>query len=126
MNIPLTIIKATGLSMFIFWVIILSKTTNEDLSLFILLSIIPISICCALTICLTIAPFFWSKKESTSLETIYNNYFPFYAIALFGLCFFCVLGSNFDIYVLAFFTSAFVTSLKSWSWIIEPEKQITS
>ena len=63
LNIPLTIIKATGLSMVTFWTIILSKTTEEDLSFFILFSIIPIGICCTVTILMTIVQFFWVKKK---------------------------------------------------------------
>lgn len=125
MNIPLTIIKATGFSAIIFWSIIFTKSFDSDMLLFVLLSVIPISICCALTICLTIAPFYWSKKEGTDLKTINNRYFPFYAIVLFSLCAYGIIESDFNIYPLAFITSAFFTALKSWSWIIEPEKTIT-
>ncbi|MFI1743637.1 hypothetical protein [Thalassobellus sediminis] len=121
MNISSTIMKASGLSMLLFWTITLSKPTSVDVSLFILLSIIPISICCALTICLTIAPFFWSKKKSTTFKTIYKRYFPFYTIGLFSLCLYGIIESNFNIYALAFFASAFFTSLKSWNWLIKPK-----
>lgn len=125
MNIPLTIIKATGLSAIIFWSVIFTETFESEMFLFVLLSVIPISICCALTICLTIAPFYWSKKEDTNLKSTYDRYFPFYAIVLFSLCAYAIIGSDFDVYIMAFITSAFFTALKSWSWIIEPEKTIT-
>lgn len=122
MNIPKTIMKATGLSTVIFWTIILTANYSLDMLLFIPLSMIPISICCAITIYFTIAPFYWLKNEFTSLKTIHNSYFPFYAMTLFGLCIFGVLKSNFDVYALAFIGSAFFTALKSWSWLTELEK----
>jgi len=122
MNIPKTILKATGASTVIFWAIILTGYFRVDMLVLIPLSMIPISICCAVTICLSIAPFYWSKNEYTSLQTIHNRYFPFYAIVLFGVCAFGVLLSNFDVYALAFIASAFFTTLKSWSWLTELEK----
>ncbi|WP_396601765.1 hypothetical protein [Algibacter sp. R77976] len=122
LNIPTTIVKASGLSAIIFWLIISSKHFEPEMLLLVLLSMIPISICCALTICLTIAPFYWSKKEGTNLKNVRGRYFPYYAITLFSLCTFAIIGSEFDVYVMAFITSAFFTALKSWSWIIEPVK----
>ena len=124
LNIPSTIIRASGLAAIIFWAIIFTKEFSSDMFVFVLLSMIPISICCSLTICLTIAPFFWSKKESTSINSIYNKYFPYYAITVFIICFYYCLASQFETYVVAFFTAAFFTLLKSWIWIIEPEKTI--
>ncbi|SFZ92712.1 hypothetical protein SAMN05428642_102911 [Flaviramulus basaltis] len=122
MNVPITIIKATGLSLIIFWTIAITEDFSLDMIPLVLLSVIPISICCSLTICLTIAPFFWSKKGKRNLETVYNSYFPFYAIALFGLCVFSTIESNFNTYGIAFNTSAFFTALKTWSWLAEPKK----
>lgn len=123
MDIPITIIKATGLSSIIFWSIIFTEVFNTDMFLFVIVSFIPIIICCALTIWLTIAPFFWLKKAGTNLKTIRNRYFPFYSIMLFALSAFASIGSEFDIYVMAFVISAFFTALKSWSWIIESDKK---
>lgn len=125
MDIPTTIVKATGLSSIIFWSIIFTETFNPDMFLFVIVSFIPISITCALTIYLTIAPFFLFKKSSTNLKTIRKMYFPFYSITLFGLCAFVSISSEFDIYVMAFIISAFFTALKSWYWIIEYDKKKT-
>lgn len=123
MNTPLTLVKATGLSFVIFWGIILTEETFRLNTLpYIILSIIPVGICCTLTICLTVLPFYWSKNEGTTFKTVYNTYFPFYAIALFGICIYTHIRSNFQIFPVAFIAAAFFTLLKSWIWIISPIK----
>ena len=126
LNILSTVIRAIGLSALIFWSIILTHSFSLNILMFILPSLIPISICCILTIWGTIAPFFISRKRIENLETIYRKYFPFYSITIFGLCFFAILTSKFDVYALAFFTSAFFTALQSWNWIVKFNKKPTT
>lgn len=122
LNTSTTIIKATGLSGVIFWAIIFTDYFNSEMFLFVLLSVIPVSICCSLTICLTIAPFYWLKQKHKSYKHIYKTYLPYYAIILFGLCIYLIVFSNFELFFIAFVTAAFFTTLKSWSWLIEPER----
>ncbi len=122
MNIPLTLVKATGLSAILFWAIIFTNKFNYiDTIPFVFLSLIPISICCALVICLTIAPFYWSKHEDTRYKTVYNTYFPFYAIIIFSLCLFGSIQADFDTHLTAFFASAFITTSKSWEWLAKTD-----
>ncbi|MGC6430059.1 MAG: hypothetical protein ACON5F_03360 [Jejuia sp.] len=123
MDTPSTLLKSTALSFVIFWSIILTEIELPlDAIPYMFLSLIPIFLCCMFTICLTIAPFYWAKNEKTAFKTIYNNCFPFYAVALFGVCFLVILTSNFDTTIVAFISSAFFTLLKSWSWIIKSPK----
>lgn len=124
MDTSLTLIKATGMSFIIFWSILFSEDHFYLEALpYVILSIIPVALCCVILICLTIAPFFWSKKETTSYREIYCTYFPFYTIALFGISIYALIASKFDNPVIAFTASAFLTLLKSWSWIIKPLKK---
>ncbi len=126
MDTPLAILKATCMSFVIFWTILLTEERFIiDILPYMFLSVIPIALCCMLTICLTIAPFFWSKNENTSLKKVYNTYFPFYAIALFGICTYMLTTSNFKIFPVAFISSAFFTLLKSWHWLAQIPKTKT-
>lgn len=123
MDTPLTLLKSTGMSFLIFWGIILTEDRMPiDTAPYIFLSIIPIFLCCMTTICLTVAPFFWSKKKNSSLQEVYSTYFPFYAIVLFTMCVYGLIVSSFEIHILAFIASAFFTLLRSWSWLAHPSK----
>lgn len=123
MNTPSTILKATGMSFVIFWAILLTeKGFQIDMLPFMILSSVPIALCCMLTICLTVAPFFWWKSELKSLTKVFETYFSFYAITLFGICSYALITSNFRISPVAFISSAFITLLKSWSWLIQTPK----
>jgi hypothetical protein len=123
MNIANTICKATLLATFIFWMVIFcDNNLDRDMLLFVLLSVIPISICCALTIIFTIAPFFWINKRTTDNKTVFKKYFPYYAIVSFGLCTYGFLEAP-DI--MCFYVSAFFTSLQSWVWLATGYKNKT-
>lgn len=125
MNTTLTVVKATGMSFMIFWIILFTEEIfHWNTMPYIFLSVIPIGLCCTLTICLTIAPFYWAKNSETDLNTVYSTYFPFYTIVLSGICISVLITSNFNTSSVAFITSAFFTLLKSWSWIIKPSKNI--
>ena len=123
MNTSLTILKATGLSFIIFWAIIFSEEKFMlDMFPYVFLSFIPIGFCCLIVICLTICPFFWAKNESKDSDTILKTYFPFYTIILFTLCSYGLITSNLNIFSVAFIISAFITLLKSWTWLAKSPK----
>lgn len=106
------ILKAALLSTCIFW-LILTATENFHLVYLgiIILSVIPITLCCAITIIVTILPFFKFNKNSNRI--IFKKYFPFYAIVCFSLCFYGLLNNS-DL--TSFFASAFFTTMQSWVW----------
>ncbi|WP_158847646.1 hypothetical protein [Algibacter sp. L1A34] len=116
-----TILKATGLSTFIFWTIIFSQNFELDMFPFILLSFIPIFICNTIVIALTIAPFFLSKNNKTTARDVFQKYFPYYAIISFSLCSYGLIQSKFAI---CFFVAAFISSLQSWVWLIKDIENI--
>ncbi len=119
MNTPSVILKSTILATCLFWIPIMSKDFQSDMILFVFLSIIPISLCCAFTILLTIAPFFWFHGKASSdgsvhrNKVIFNKYFPFYAITTFSLCLYGTIKFSFAI---SFFISVFFTTMQSWIW----------
>lgn len=113
MNISKTIIKATLLATCIFWFIIISKNFEEIMLPLFFLSMIPISICCTIVLLFTIVPFFWLKKKTTTNKTIFEIFFPFYAITCFSLC---LCASLKEPSLLCFFASVFITTMQSWIW----------
>lgn len=114
MNIPENILKATLFATSIFWLILMAlKGFDINRSTFVVISLIPISICCAITICITIVPFFSFKKKGKNNRTIFNTYFPYYAIVSFSLC---LYGSIKVPDLICFFAAAFFTTLQSWVW----------
>lgn len=109
--------KSTLLATFIFWIIILTERVDTVTLALAFISIIPIFICCVVTITFTIYPFFWwFETEDFDKKSVFRNYFPFYCIIFFGLCSYCILGSNFEIYTIAFCTASFITTIQSWIW----------
>ncbi len=117
MTFSTPIIKAILLATAIFWTIIITEDFQTEMFPFILLSIIPISICCALTIYITIVPFFIFNKYN-NIET-YKRYFPFYAIICFSICFYGIWKSGFNVFSISFFVSAFFTTMQTWTWIVK-------
>ena len=116
MNTSKNIIKSTLLATCIFWLIILSKGFEAIMIPLIFLSIIPISISCAITILLTILPFFWLKNKETTNRKVFETYFPFYTIVLFSLCLYFSIKEPIFI---SFFASAFFVAMQSWVWFGE-------
>ncbi|MDO5973543.1 hypothetical protein [Flavivirga jejuensis] len=116
MNMPSVILKSTVLATCIFWIIIISENFQSGMIPFIFLSIIPISICCTITILFTVMPFFWFKSDGLRNETVFKKYFPFYTIVSFCLCLYGVFELTFAI---SFFVSAFFTTMQSWVWIVK-------
>ena len=118
-NLSSTLLKAICLATGLFWILIISEDFNQ-ISLLILISIIPITIVCSITIIVTITPFFWLAKENVSNHEIFKKYFPYYSIITFGIFTHFVILSNFESYVCAFFITAFITLMQSWIWICKP------
>lgn len=125
MNIGRTILRAAGLSFMIFWTIIISEGNMPiDAFPFILLSIIPIFLCCTLAIIFTLAPVYWFYEKKMSAQKIYDIYFPYYTIFIFLLGLSAALITKFEIVPLAFIVSAFFTLLLCWRWIIKPPEKV--
>lgn len=120
-NLGATILKATLLTTIIFWVFVFYNEFDLGMIPYILLSIIPISFICSLTIVFTIMPFFWFVKGNTSKEIIFKKYFPFYSIIVFLLFIYPVISSDFQEYVIVFFLIAFFILMQSWIWLCKPD-----
>lgn len=117
MNVFLNFCKSTVLATLIFWMIISPKSFEVDTFLFVLLSMIPVFVCCVVTIALTIYPFFrLFETETFDKKAVFNTFFPFYAIVAFSLCIYVIFLSDLEFYMIAFFTSAFMTTSYSWVW----------
>lgn len=124
MNLPLNLAKSSMLALAIFWIVISSKEgLDNDLVVLILLSFIPIFLVVAIVIIGTICPIYWlTKKESFNNLQIFKTYFPYYTIVAFLICVFGIIISDFEIYLIAFYVSAFITSSQSWVWFAEEDK----
>jgi hypothetical protein len=120
-NLGVAILKATLMTTIIFWLFVFYDDFDLGMIPYILLSIIPISIICSLTILFTIMPFFWFLKNNTSKKIIFEKYFPFYSIMIFLLFLYAIVISRFQEYVIAFFMSAFFILIQSWIWLCKPD-----
>lgn len=118
MNLPLNLSKSSLLALVIFWTIIgTEEGLDNDLILLILLSFIPIFLAVTIVIISTICPIYWlTKKENCNNIQIFKTYFPYYAILAFFICVFGIIISDFEIYLIAFYVAAFITSSQSWVW----------
>ncbi len=119
MNIPTITIKSVTLATCVFWLIILTENQggNSDFFVLFLLSLIPISICCFFTILFTIVPFFWFENKELDGKQIFKRYFPYYSIICFALSFYFSFAAKFNIYSIAFSSSAFITTQQAWVWL---------
>lgn len=112
--------KSTLLATIAFWSIIFSDQFAWDMLPFVLISIIPIFVFCVITITLTIRPFFWvMKTEVFDKKAVFRTVFPYYSILCFAFCMWGIMISNNQIYFIAFFTSAFISTSQSWVWFTE-------
>ncbi|WCO00854.1 hypothetical protein [Psychroserpens ponticola] len=127
MNVPLNLAKSSMLALIIFWTIICSKEGfDTDLVLLILLSFIPIFLVVAIVILGSICPIYWiTKKEDYNNLQIFKTYYPYYAIIAFICCLIGIIINDLDIYFVAFFVSAFITSNQSWVWFANEEQSKT-
>ena len=122
-NIPSTTLKSTGFATILFWLLIsTSERMGNDVFLLILISTIPIIIICLLAITFTTMPFYWLEKNKLNSNQIFNKYFPYYSIMLFGICSYFIVISNFESFVVSFFITAFFTASQTWIWIFKLKK----
>ena len=126
MNIPSITLKSTLLATFIFWSIIAADGVDFEIFPFILLSIIPIFIICLITNLLTVAPFFSLINVQKTNKKIFLSYFPYYSILCFAICVYFVIVSNMESLMVAFFSSAFFTSIKTWIWFALEKDGVTN
>ena len=118
MNLLTNICKSTLLATAVFWIILITDSFNAEMIPFVPLSMIPIFFCCAITISLTISPLFWWFESLTfEKKQVFLTFFPIYCIAVFGLCVALIVGCDFEIYSIAFATSAFISTSQSWIWM---------
>ncbi len=117
MRIGNTAVKATGMASVIFWIIILPELSSDSVIALIPLSLIPIFICCLFTIVFTVFPVFWFLESTLSKQQIFKIYFPYYAIVVFTVSSIAIHQFKYDVFAIAFFTSAFFTLLQTWVWI---------
>lgn len=124
MNIPSNLAKSCLLATSVFWIVIISEDFEANMLPFVFLSLIPIFLCVTIVIMLTICPFFWWKNQANfNNRQVFKTYFPYHAIMAFVICVLGIMASDFDIYLIAFFSSAFITINQSWLWFAKEEKQ---
>lgn len=117
MNLPSNLSKSMLLAAAIFWTIIYAEEVDLSVGPYILLSFIPIFIVSSLVIVITICPIFWFlEKEGNNKTKIFKTYFPYYTIISFSISMYCIIILDFETIVIAFFSSAFITTSQSWVW----------
>nr|WP_321236241.1 hypothetical protein [uncultured Psychroserpens sp.] len=118
MNVPNNLSRSCLLAFAIFWIVILSNEgIDEDIILILFLSFIPIFMVASLVILSTVCPIFWfTAKQGFSKQEVFKTYHPYYVVIAFGLSVFGILSTNFNINMIAFFVSAFITTNQSWVW----------
>ena len=117
MNIPNNLAKSFLLATVIFWTIIGYQQSINDILLYIFISFIPIFICVAIVILGTVCPIFWlAENKNFDKQQVFKMYFPYYAITVFFISVLGIISSNFDVFIIAFFASAFFTTSQSWVW----------
>lgn len=117
MNIIKNISRSTLLATAIFWLIIYKDVGDDAILLFMFLSLLPIFLCCLVTILITIYPFYWLISNDTRTNScVFKTYFPYYAIVSFCGSMLTIIASDFELFVISFFTSAFITTSHSWMW----------
>lgn len=116
MDLPTNLSKSMLLSAAIFWSIIISDEWDPDMVPYMFLSLIPIFMVCTIVITLTICPIFWLSDKRLSTRFIFLKYFPYYALISFGFSLYFIIVSDFDVFAVAFFSAAFITTSQSWVW----------
>lgn len=118
MNTLKNICNSTLLATTVFWMILGSDQFNLDDISFVLLSMIPIFICCAVTISFTICPLFsWFVSEHFDRKQVFKTFFPVYNIVVFEICVALIVACRFENFSIAFSAAAFVSTSQSWIWM---------
>lgn len=121
-NLAVTLLKTTLTACTIFWSILLAEDNllNKPLML-IVFSIFPIMILSSGIIMISIYPFtVFDDKEFTKRD-MFNKYFPYYTLIMFAICVLLIIKFNFDVFAIAFFSSAFFTLMFAWVWMFKPK-----
>ncbi|WP_044403438.1 hypothetical protein [Lacinutrix sp. Hel_I_90] len=117
MTIIKNIIRSTLIATTFFWLIIYKYVGDGAILVYIFLSLLPIFLSCLVTILITIYPFYWIISNDTRTNSyIFKTYFPYYAIVSFCGSMLAIIASNFELFVIGFFASAFITTSHSWMW----------
>ena len=118
MNTLKNICNSTLVATTVFWIILGSDRFNLDDIPFVLLSMIPIFICCAITISFTICPLFsWFESINFDRKQVFKKFFPVYSIISFGICAGLIVVCSFENFSIAFSAAAFVSTSQSWIWM---------
>ncbi len=123
MNLANNLFKSSLLAFVIFWSIIISNEGfDADMSLFFIFSFIPILLCVAVIVITTIYSIFWTVTTKTRTpKTVFKRFFPYYAIIAFSIIAYGIISSDFNVFAIAFFTSAFITVCQSWVWFAKTD-----
>ncbi|MDG5492668.1 hypothetical protein [Psychroserpens sp. SPM9] len=117
MNVPSNLAKSCSLATIIFWAVIAIEPIEFNALPFVILSVIPVFFCTSLVIVLTICPFFWTAKtKGANPVKVFKTWHPYYTIICFGISISVIVLADFESFIIAFFTSAFITTNQSWVW----------
>jgi len=116
MNILNNTFRATWIATPLFWIMMSNDVSNTGFLPFWFMSTIPIFLCCLTVILFTIYPFFILESNRLSNKEIFNKYFPYWVIVVFGICLFSIDYFGYHQFAISFFTTAFFTTLFVWAW----------
>lgn len=109
--------KSALLATIIFWFFNLNQLTLTSAFFFIGISLLPIFLCCLITISASIYPIFiMGGKTKLARKKTFKRYFPYYAMVLFSVSAILLTATKFDPFLLSVLTSAFITTSQSWLW----------
>lgn len=115
-------VKAAVFATFTFLTpITISKEVSVEVIPFILLFLILIWLVCFFSILIAIVPFYSFNKNSLTNHQIFKKYFPYFSICCFVGCMAICIYSNFEEFIIIFFTTAFFTAILSWVWFFKDE-----
>ena len=110
-------IKSTLLAASIFWLFYIDHIYPSRIITYVLISFLPIFICCLMTIAASIYPFFFIGGTSKiARQKTFTIYFPYYVMIAFSFSGVLLISTRFDPFILSFITSAFITTSQSWVW----------
>ncbi len=122
-NVPITLLKSTLTAGTIFWFILLQE---ENLLyrplMLIVFSIFPIIVLSSSIIMISIYPFTVINNNTFTKRDSFKKYFPYYTLVTFVICLFSTIAFQFDVFAIAFFSSAFITLMFAWVWMFKPKK----
>ena len=117
MSILENTLKSTLLAASIFWLFYIDHVFTSRIITYVLISFLPIFICCLMTISASIYPFFLiGGKSKIARQKTFTIYFPYYVMIAFSFSGVLLNATQFDPFLLSFLTSAFITTCQSWVW----------